>query len=408
MKVIVLAVASLALCSCGAMKPAAASDNSKAEASKAETSKKDKQDSGAITLDSETQRKGHITVVSVADKNIVETFSVPGQLTISEDRTWRVGSIAAGKVESVAARLGDFVRSGQVLARLHSHDVHEARAAYREAVVELDRSRTAETYAKRKRDRASRLLELKAGSRQEFEAAEAELANAEAHIERAQAEVTKERKHITEILQLSVEESGKPGADDQDDIAVRAPAAGVVFERKATVGTVVTEGDVLFSLTDTSILWMIAAANEADLSKFHAGQKVLIQVKSYPQREFQGRVLKLGEQLDPATRTLQIRIAVPNPGGLLKPEMYATASLQQAGSRRALFVPEEAIQDINGLPAVFVRRSANAFEPRPIKAGRHANGEAEILEGLKPGDSVVVKGSFLIKSQMLKNTMQEN
>ena len=403
MKVIVLAVAFLALCSCGAKKPAAASDNSKAEAPK-----KDKQGSGAITLDSEAQRKGHITVVSVADKDVAETLNVPGQLTTSEDRTWRVGSIAAGKVESVAAHLGDFVRSGQILARLHSHDVHEARAAYREAVVELDRSRIAETYAIQKRDRASRLLELKAGSRQELEAAEAELANAEAHIERAQAEVTKERKHITEILQLSVDDSSKPGAGDQDDIAVRAPAAGVVFERKATVGTVVTEGDVLFSITDTSSLWMIAAANEADLSKFHAGQKVLVQVKSYPQCEFPGRVLKLGEQLEPETRTLQIRIAVPNPRGLLKPEMYATASLQQAGSRRALFVPEEAIQDINGLPAVFLRRSANEFEPRPVKAGRHVNGEAEILEGLKPGDSVVVKGSFLIKSQMLKSTMQEN
>ena len=115
-----------------------------------------------------------------------------------------------------------------------------------------------------------------------------------------------------------------------------------------------------------------------------------------------GRILKLGEHLDPATRTLQIRIAVPNPLGLLKPEMYATASVQQPARRSALVVPEEAIQEIDDVPIVFVRETENHFSARPVELGQHTEGGIEIIEGLKRGEAVVVKGGFALKSQLLK------
>jgi RND family efflux transporter MFP subunit len=167
-------------------------------------------------------------------------------------------------------------------------------------------------------------------------------------------------------------------------------------------------GDELFALSDTSSLWMIAAANEADLSKLHPEQPVRISVRAYPGREFTGRILKLGEQLDPDTHTLQVRILVPNQQGLLKPEMYASAAVLESGRRQALFVPEEAIQEVNGVSVVFVRRAGNDFEARTVRTGQHADGGTEILEGLTPGEAVVVGGSFQLKSQMLKSSIQEN
>jgi cobalt-zinc-cadmium efflux system membrane fusion protein len=117
--------------------------------------------------------------------------------------------------------------------------------------------------------------------------------------------------------------------------------------------------------------------------------------------------MELGEQLDKETRTLQVRVAVPNQQGLLKPEMYATAAFQQSVRRPALFVPEQAVQDINGVPAVFVRRSSNQFESRAVQTGQRSNGEVEILDGLKPQEQVVVKGSFMLKSELLKNSIKE-
>jgi membrane fusion protein, heavy metal efflux system len=372
-----------------------------------------RQKQGLVTIGKTEQDAAHIVLGTIQEQKVAQTVTAPGKLVTNEDRTWRVGAIAPGKIDEVLAKVGDFVRAGQVLARIHSHDVHEARAAYREATVELDRARSAVAYAKQRRDRAKRLLELKAGSRQDLESAENGLVDAEAAVSTAIAEVRKERIHLTDVLHVPVEAvtDTEPKAQrptDSEDIPVYAPASALVFERRATVGSVVGAGDVLFSLTDTSSLWMIAAANETDLSALRPGQRAEIRVRAYAGRLFPGRILKLGEELDPATRTLEVRILVPNPQGLLKPEMYASAAIQQLGRRAAIFLPDSAIQDIDGMPAVFVQRTGTQFEARSIKTGQHANGETEISEGVHPGELVVLKGAFLLKSELLKSRIQED
>jgi hypothetical protein len=91
----------------------------------------------------------------------------------------------------------------------------------------------------------------------------------------------------------------------------------------------------------------------------------------------------------------------------LRTGMYVNARIMQGMSRQALFVPEEAIQDVNGSPIVFLRKAGDLFEPKPIQIARRLNGEAEISAGLNSGDTVVVKGSFVVKSQMLKSQIGE-
>jgi cobalt-zinc-cadmium efflux system membrane fusion protein len=404
-----VAVASLSLWSCQPK------SNSQFQATPQSTGAK--QEAGSVTLDQAAQDAAHIVVEQIHPESVARSVVAPGQLMVNEDRTWRVGAIASGKIDGLFVKLGDSVRAGQILARIHSHDVHDTRAAYREASVELDRARSATAYATQRRDRAKRLLDLKAGSRQDLELAESELVDAQAEISKAQAEVRKERIHLTDILHVSVDDGSQSGSvayspgqhdDTQDDIPVLAPASAVVFERKPSVGSVVNAGDVLFLLTDTSSLWMIAAANESNLSMLHAGQISEIGVRAYPDKAFRGRILKLGEELDPTTRTLEVRILIPNPHGLLKPGMYASAKMEQAQRRPAIFLPEAAVQDIDGVPAVFVRVAGNRFEPRTIKTGQHINGRTEVLEGLSAGEAVVVKGSFMVKSQLLKSTIQED
>jgi cobalt-zinc-cadmium efflux system membrane fusion protein len=372
-----------------------------------------KQEPGLIALDSAQQDAAHIVIEMIQPKDVAQRITAPGKLVVNEDRTWRVGAIAPGKVDELFVKVGDSVRAGQILAKIHSHDVHEARAAYREATVELARARSGAAYATQRRDRAKRLLELKAASRQDLEAAENGLADAEAQVSKALAEVRKEQIHLTDILHVPLEDSnedgrGKQQPDDSEGVPVFAPASALVFERKATVGSVVNPGDVLFSLTDPNSLWMIAAANETDLSLLRPGQTAEISVRAYPDKKFDGRILKLGEQLDPAMRTLEVRILVPNPLGLLKPEMYASAGIEQPKRRPAIFLPESAIQDIDGVSAVFVRHADKQFEPRTIKTGQKINGEMEVLNGLHAGEAVVVKGSFVLKSQLLKSAIRED
>jgi cobalt-zinc-cadmium efflux system membrane fusion protein len=400
----------LILCSCET-RSVSKGQTQKTEKATVSSVQEGNQETGVIVLDREAQEKGRIEVETVQLRQVDQSITSPGQLTVNEDRTWRVGAVASGKVDELLARVGDSVHEGQPLARIHSHDVHDVRAAYQEASVELERARAAERYAKRFRDRASRLFELKAGSRQDLESADAEFRNAQAQIDKAQAELEKERVHLTEFLRVPIQDGPHQGENEhnhaEDDIPVFAPASGIVLERKPTIGSVVTAGDVLFSISDTSSLWMIAAANEADLSKIHPGEPVRVLVRAYPELQFSARILKLGEQLDPTTRTLQIRLLVPNSKGLLKPEMFAEAAMDQPSRRAAMFLPEAAVQEINGVPAIFVRRAADQFEPRTIKTGDHINGVVEIVQGLNAGDSVVVRGSFLLKSQMLKSSIAE-
>jgi cobalt-zinc-cadmium efflux system membrane fusion protein len=301
------------------------------------------------------------------------------------------------------------VKAGDVLARMHSHEIHESRAAYRMAVAEAARLRSNEAYARRLRDRASRLYELKAGSLEQVEHAETELRNAETAARNAEIEVDRTKRHLTEFLGIPAEEDDKHDHDnpDHDLIPARAPATGVVLTRSVTPGTVVSAAGDLFVIADLSTLWAIAEVNEEHLSKLRVGMPARVSVQAYPNRAFNGRIGKLGETLDPATRTVQVRIDLPNGAGLLKPEMYAAAEIELGGSEAGLFVPAEAPQELRGQTVVFVRKSAEEFQARPVELGSHVDASVQVVRGLAPGEPVVSFGSFILKSEFLKATLAE-
>jgi membrane fusion protein, heavy metal efflux system len=359
-----------------------------------------------VTLDTVSQERAGLLVEEVSRQGVRETISATGQLVRNEDQTWHVGAIAAGRIISVHANVGDDVRAGQVLARMHSHDVHDSRAAYQKAVAELSRLESIEAQARRVRDRAKRLLDLKAASIEQVENAETELRSAQANVVSARSEVEKERAHLVEFLEVPLQEDAS-GTNNADFIPIKAPASGTVLERKVTPGSAVTPGEQVFTLSNLSSLWLIASTNEADLAGLRVGQAVQLLVRAYPGRVFRGRILQLGEELDPTTRSLRVRVLVPNERSLLKPEMFASVEIERGGSRDGLFVPQSAAQEINGHRVVFVRTGPDTFEPRPIQINREVEGKMEVVAGLSPGDRVVTKGSFLLKSQLLKSSLAE-
>lgn len=117
-----------------------------------------------VVISLEAQHKAGITVGEITGRPVARTLRAAGRITQDENRTWRVGAVAEGRVERVLANVGDRVEAGAVLARMHSHDIHESRAEFQKAKAELNRAETAEEYARRTRDRTVRLLELKAAS----------------------------------------------------------------------------------------------------------------------------------------------------------------------------------------------------------------------------------------------------
>jgi len=361
-----------------------------------------KKTSSEVVIEEAAQRSAGIVVQAAGSEVVPETITATGQITYNEDQSWSIGAVVDGRIVSMTAKVGDPVRAGQVLAQMHTHEVHDSRANYRNAVGEVSRLQSALAQAQRVRDRARRLFDLKAISKEDLEQAEMDHRNVESALEKAHTNVDKERHHLVEFLDVPVEDQ-----PHGDFVPIKTPASGVMVERQASIGSAISAGQQLFRVANVSTLWMIANVNETGLAHLRQGQRVRIRVRAYPERTFSGRILRLGEELDPATRTLRVRVLVPNEHGLLKPEMYATAEIDRVASRQALVIPASAIQDLNGHKIVFVRVAPNRFAVRPIETGRAGPAQTEVVTGLRPNEPVVVKGSFILKSHLLRSSLEE-
>ena len=358
-----------------------------------------------LKLDGEQQKRANLQFQTVTPRSIAGTLYASGRITINDERTAHVGVITEGRIVSLLARVGEAVRKGQVLGRFHSHDVHEAVAAYQIALSDMQRRKNSVAYAKVQRDRYNRLFEVKSASRQEAEQSEAALLSAQTDLKDAQINLEKERVHLVEFLQISVAPDGHVD-EANENVPITSPINGVITARLVTMGAVVASGAEAFTVSDLSSVWMLAAVNESDTGKVRIGLPSEVSVQSYPDLKFQGSVTYFGGELDPATRTMQVRVLVRNPGQKLRPEMYANAKFPEPHTRIGTFLPEEALQDLNGNTVVFVCKNGDEFEARPVKLGKRDAGQVEVLAGLKEGDLAVVKGGFLLKSQVLRSTLE--
>ncbi|MDP2223202.1 efflux RND transporter periplasmic adaptor subunit [Nitrosomonas sp.] len=183
-------------------------------------------------------------------------------------------------------------------------------------------------------------------------------------------------------------------------LTVRSQAGGVVLEKKAVMGQRFMPGEILYQIADLSTVWMLADVFEQDLGMIHPGQLVTIRVDAYPDKVFNGEVAFIYPAVTPETRTAIVRIVLPNPDGVLKPDMYARVEFSSFHSKdKVLTVPDSAVLDTGTRRVVLVDLGAGRFEPRTVKLGMHADGYAEVLGGLRAGEAVVVKANFLIDAE---------
>ena len=327
---------------------------------------------------------------------------------MDERHTNRIGVLADGRIVAVSVLPGDPVHRGQTLATLHSHSVHETVEELVQAFDALRRQSTAVTYATQKRDRYVSLYGIRAASLQEKQEAEQEVAEAQKSRDDAQAMVVGEREHLAELLQVAPESLNANNLYQREMVPVRAVADGVVVSRSLTPGQVMHTGDEAFVTTNLATVWVNAAVNEKDLPDVRTGAGVSVALQGEGGRTRRGQVARSGEMLDPQTRTLPVRIVVPNPGLALRPHMFVTASIEEAGTRPAILVPADALQDVNGFRVVFVTPDGLNFMARAVKTGAESGGLIEVTEGLQPTDHVVAAGAFMVKGALLKGSVGED
>ena len=393
--VFVLAVSALSAGSC---------NHPPAEASAEHATQKNKDE---IVLTQEQQALGRIETQTVSLSDAPEILRVHGRIALADDRTWRVGVRADGIVTAVYANLGDRVEKGQVLARYHADEVREARAGYLKSVAELNRLRAAEALAQRMYDRAQLLLNLKAGSEQQVEQARQDLLTAQTASKAAQVEVDRGKDQLEDDLRVPADPP--PGTPEEvaDNVPIIAPASGYIIEKHVTLGkTIQTTTDSTFIIGDLSQVWMLANVRQEMLPQLRLGQMTTVTLPGIASERFSGKLTNLGQELDEVTRMMQVRIVLNNPANLLKPEMLANADVPIGARKPQLLVPADALQEIGDQDVVFVRSAPDRFVIRPVQAGATSDGKTPILQGLQPGEQVVVSGSFVIKSQLLKSTVE--
>ena len=192
-------------------------------------------------------------------------------------------------------------------------------------------------------------------------------------------------------------ESAKNGVSRT--LTFRSPVAGVVIEKKAVQGMRFLPGDALYQIADISAVWVIADVPEQDIALVGKGGKAGIRVDAWPGRRFDATVAYVYPTLNAQTRTVPVRLELANPGGLLKPAMYASVEMAPGGTKKMLTVPTSAVIDSGTRQIVLLQKAAGRFEPRDVKLGERSDDFVEVREGLKEGDAVVVAANFLIDAE---------
>jgi cobalt-zinc-cadmium efflux system membrane fusion protein len=334
-----------------------------------------------------------LELVPVAQGQILPHREFPATVQANQNELAEVTTLIRGRVVKVHVDVGQDVKKGALLAMLHSVDLGVAEGEYLKAEAKLEE-------AERSHVRAKELYENKAVSL-------AELQRREAARKAARAEA-RETKNRLELLGVPREEIDRLDRENtiKADVPLRAPFDGRVITRNITRGEVVETDQTLFTVANLTDVWVIGNVPEKDVQFIRKDQSVNVVLAAYPHAIFTGTITYIGDVLDPATRTMRLRVTVSNPDRLLKPEMFAIVMVYGVSSEDALSVPLAAVQDGPVGKMVFVQWEPGAFEARTVKLGNEEGDVVRVLEGVKAGEQVVTKGSFVLKSEMERHKIE--
>jgi len=326
----------------------------------------------------------------IARPIVIQVKVKPGSrrsaLEQSGDGTWLAQVKAApidGRATALLVRPGDRVRAGQALVELSSPQVGTVQADAQKAQSDL-------SVAQKASDRVHTLKADGAISDKEVAQAEADLRKAKADVGRTSAQLR--------ALSISASEPAT-------NVALHAQVAGTVVERNVLVGQEVRADQAapLLTITNLDTVWVLADVYEQDLGLIEQGAEVAVRVPAYPGVDFKGKVGHIGDVVDPVTRTVKIRCLVPNPGGRLKPEMFAKVELHDISGRKVIQIPAKAVIIDGDKTRVLVASEGNLFRPRQVEVGPELDGVVRVLSGLKTGEKIVTDGALFLKHELDTN-----
>ncbi|MBS0275068.1 MAG: efflux RND transporter periplasmic adaptor subunit [Proteobacteria bacterium] len=337
-----------------------------------------------VTL-TDAQRR-HIRIFTVAQTTFHKTIDTTGVVDFDNDQATSVLAPISGPVSRLLVNPGDRVRKGQELAAVDSPDFAAAIGAYRKALV------TAKT-TRELADMDKDLLAHQGVARREAEQAQTDAASAEA--DRYAALQTLMSLNVDPKIIADVRK-GRPIAHIEG--AIRSPIAGTVVEKLVSPGQLLQAGSTAcFTVADLSRMWVMAQIFGADLSSVHTGDSAQVEVDGGAQG-LPGKVENIAALVNSDTRAVTVRVAVANPGEILKKQMYVRVHIQARQASTGLLVPASAIlRDDENLPFVYVVQRDGSFARRHVTLGYRSGSRNDITQGLKAGEKIVVDGAIFVQ-----------
>ena len=340
-----------------------------------------------VKLTEAVVRDAAVESAPVLREAIGSTLSLPGEIAADPDRTARISSPAAGRIEEARLREGESVKKGDVLVVIRVPEIGKVRSAMSSTAA---RATTARTNAERQK----RLVAEGLATQQQALDAQTE----------ADALEVEARSLREELGALGA------GASGALSITLRAPMAGIVVARNAVVGQPVTPDQSLGTIAALDEVWFLGRVFEKDLGRLRTGAAGEVHLNAYPEEHFRGSVEYLGHEVDPVGRTLTARLRLANERGLLRLGLFGTAEVAVPSEREAtpkLVVPRSAVTEVANKTVVFVAHGKTEFELHEVTLGKEAPGKVEVLAGLREGEAVVTRGVFTLKSVVLKGSFAE-
>ena len=319
-------------------------------------------------------------------------LQVSAHVETDASRIARVGSPVPGRILRLVAFEGQVVHAGTVLATLHSNDLSVAQLALIKAVSQ-------QSLAEAATRRAEQLVASDVIGRAELERRRAELLQAS----------TEAASYRTQLRGLGMSDARiqklVSSRELSADYSIVSPKSGTVLERKITIGQVVQPTDPAFTIADLSSVWIVANVPEEDAGTLHRGMEVSVDIPALPTAKITGRLSYVAPVVDAATRTVQVRIDVPNFEGVYKPDELATMTFV-GHTERKLTVPETAVVREGNKDHVFVQTSPNVFVLRPVVLGEETKDRRVLDSGIRANETIVLDGAFHLNNQRKQNAIK--
>jgi RND family efflux transporter MFP subunit len=322
---------------------------------------------GTVEISAEKQQLIGVTYGTAEYESMRDSIHAAARVTLDETRIAKVQAKLEGWIDRVFADFtGKAVREGDPLLTVYSP---EALATQNEYLLAIKAQHTVHS---------NPLHEIQESTDNLVAAA-------------------RKRLELWDIGDAQIDEIARTG-ETIKNLSLYAPISGFVIDRNAYPKQHITPETVLYTVADLSTVWVIADVFEYEAANVRLNQAVSLTIASSPGRVFRGRVSYILPGVDPATRTLKVRVQFDNPGFALKPDMFGDAEISTGGARK-LVVPETAVLNSGDRQVVFVDRGEGKFEPHNVTIGAQSGGRIEIVSGLKEGDRIVTSGNFLIDSE---------